>query len=190
MDWLFLLVPWIPISRYGDFCANDNDTTDCFSPCACTRGDYLKLFPWPRSSANCLLQRKIFCSISSLNKQETSKLCSYSTCMYKGYSNMFCLSISTKISRSEDLGIWATREHSKSSKDWFHYSSIRLARPTSITNAAFFWPRLSSLPTAGYVLSTCAHNSTTSIGKDRLLCRRMFATCMLYLSFLYMYMYI
>ena len=30
------------ISRYGDFCAhddNDNDTTDYFTPCACTRGN-------------------------------------------------------------------------------------------------------------------------------------------------------
>ena len=25
------------ISRYGDFCANDNDTTDCFTPCACVQ---------------------------------------------------------------------------------------------------------------------------------------------------------
>ena len=34
------------ISRYGDFCANDNnddndDTTDYFTPCACARGNYL-----------------------------------------------------------------------------------------------------------------------------------------------------
>ena len=31
------------ISRYGDFCADDNDnnndTTDYFTPCACTRGN-------------------------------------------------------------------------------------------------------------------------------------------------------
>ena len=29
------------ISRYGDFCANDNDddTTDYFTPCACARGN-------------------------------------------------------------------------------------------------------------------------------------------------------
>ena len=34
------------ISRYGDFCANDNndndnDTADYFTPCACARGKYL-----------------------------------------------------------------------------------------------------------------------------------------------------
>ena len=30
------------ISRYGDFCAHDNDniTTDYFTPCACARGNY------------------------------------------------------------------------------------------------------------------------------------------------------
>ena len=28
------------ISRYGDFCAhNNNDTTDYFTPCACARGN-------------------------------------------------------------------------------------------------------------------------------------------------------
>ena len=29
------------ISRYGDFCAHDdnNDTTDYFTPCACARGN-------------------------------------------------------------------------------------------------------------------------------------------------------
>ena len=35
------------ISRYGDFCANDNDnddTTDYFTPCACAQGnDQLKM---------------------------------------------------------------------------------------------------------------------------------------------------
>ena len=29
------------ISRYGDFCANDDDTTNYFTPCACMRGKYL-----------------------------------------------------------------------------------------------------------------------------------------------------
>ena len=34
------------ISRYGDFCAHDNDdsdndTTDYFIPCACMRGNYV-----------------------------------------------------------------------------------------------------------------------------------------------------
>ena len=26
------------ISRYGDFCPHDDDTTDYFTPCACARG--------------------------------------------------------------------------------------------------------------------------------------------------------
>ena len=33
----------VDISRYGDFCAHDdnnNDTTDYFTPCACARGNY------------------------------------------------------------------------------------------------------------------------------------------------------
>ena len=28
------------ISRNGDFCANDDDTTDYFTHCACARGNY------------------------------------------------------------------------------------------------------------------------------------------------------
>ena len=28
------------ISKYGDYCANDNDTTDYFTPYACTRDNY------------------------------------------------------------------------------------------------------------------------------------------------------
>ena len=37
------------ISRYGDFCAHDNDDdnndmTDYFTPCACARGNYVRGF--------------------------------------------------------------------------------------------------------------------------------------------------
>ena len=31
------------ILRYGDFCANDDDMTDYFTPCACVRGKYLAI---------------------------------------------------------------------------------------------------------------------------------------------------
>ena len=34
------------ISRYGDFCANNDndDTTDYFTPCACARGNYVYMY--------------------------------------------------------------------------------------------------------------------------------------------------
>ena len=40
-DWFVVLMSRLDayISRYGDFCANDDDdTTDYFTPCACARG--------------------------------------------------------------------------------------------------------------------------------------------------------
>ena len=43
-DWLVMITSRLDayISRYGDFCANDNDNTiDYLTPCACTRGNYL-----------------------------------------------------------------------------------------------------------------------------------------------------
>ena len=34
----------VHISRYGDFCAHDNnDTTDYFTPCACAQGNNNKV---------------------------------------------------------------------------------------------------------------------------------------------------
>ena len=46
LDWFVVITSRLDayISRYGDFCANDNndndndDTTDYFTPCACARG--------------------------------------------------------------------------------------------------------------------------------------------------------
>ena len=46
-DWFVVITSRLDayISRYGDFCANDNngddndDTTDYFTPCACARGN-------------------------------------------------------------------------------------------------------------------------------------------------------
>jgi hypothetical protein len=70
-----------------------------------------------------------------------------------------CLPISTKITRSGDLGMWATRKHNESVeivKNWLHYASNHLAGPTSFVNAAFYWPLLSTLPTTGHVLSAHA----------------------------------
>ena len=62
---------------------------------------------------------------------------------------------------SRYLGIWMTRKQNKLSKlakNWFQYVSIPLAHPTSVTNCAFCWPCLSTVPTAGYVLSAYVHN--------------------------------
>ena len=46
-DWFVVITSCLDayISRYGDFCANDNnddndDTTDYFTPYACARGNY------------------------------------------------------------------------------------------------------------------------------------------------------
>ena len=44
-DWFVVLTSRLDayISRYGDFCANDDDdTTDYFTPCACARGNNWK----------------------------------------------------------------------------------------------------------------------------------------------------
>ena len=69
--------------------------------------------------------------------------------------------VGTKIARSRDLGIQATRKHNESvefGKKWLQYASNRLAWPTKVTNSAFCWPRLSTAPTAGHVLCAHAHN--------------------------------
>ena len=44
-DWFFMFMSRLDayISRNGDFCANDDDTTDYFTPCACARGNNI----WP-----------------------------------------------------------------------------------------------------------------------------------------------
>ena len=70
----------------------------------------------------------------------------YPARMRKGLSNRFCLSVVvTKIARSPHLGIWATRKYNESAEIGGKLAS--LARPTSVTNTAFYWPRLS---TAGH----------------------------------------
>ena len=80
----------------------------------------------------------------------------------KAISFVCCLSVvTTKIATSRDLGTWATckwMNPSKSAKNWLQYASIPLGWPTSVTNSAFSWPRLSTMPTANHVLSAHAHN--------------------------------
>ena len=41
------------ILRYGDFCANDNNTTDCFIPCAKAQGNN---FTKPRYLTVCVAE--------------------------------------------------------------------------------------------------------------------------------------
>ena len=74
---------------------------------------------------------------------------------------LLSLVVSTKIATSWDLGIWATRKHNESieiSEKLLQYVTIYLAWPTSVTNSAFCWPHLSTVPTAGHVLSAHVHN--------------------------------
>ena len=44
-DWLAVLISPLDayISRYGDFCANDDDKTDCFTSCTYAQGNYKKV---------------------------------------------------------------------------------------------------------------------------------------------------
>ena len=54
--------------------------------------------------------------------------------------------VGTKIARSQDLGIQATRKHNKSvefgKKNWLQYALNRLAWSMKITNSVFHWPCL------------------------------------------------
>ena len=57
-DWLLVLRRGLDayISKYGDFCAHDNnddDTTDYFTPCACTRGKYIPMSQKEGNFAEC-----------------------------------------------------------------------------------------------------------------------------------------
>ena len=55
-------------------------------------------------------------------------------------------------------------ESVKIGKKWLQHALIPLVWPTSVTNSAFCWPRLLTVPTAGHVLS--AHG-LAYVGKGR-----------------------
>ena len=66
------------ISRYGDFCANDNsddDTIDYFTPCACTRGKNCWNL-WPFYGGKALLGKQLLIvQLSHLTSGDENHLC-------------------------------------------------------------------------------------------------------------------
>ena len=86
----------------------------------------------------------------------------------QGVKHVRLLSSPTKIVRSRVLGIWETPKHNESvdiGEKLLQYASNYLTGPTSVTNSAFCWPRLSTLPMCFLLIHTSlsSHSSACRV---------------------------
>jgi hypothetical protein len=93
------------------------------------------------------------------------------TCVRGTVISSVCLVVHLSTQKSPDLNIYtferliSITNLSKLSKNWLHYTSNHLARPTSIANAAF--SLATPIDSTHYVLSAQAYKLPQYIGKGR-----------------------
>ena len=79
---------------------------------------------------------------------------------FNNYDNIIAPSISctlTSLRVSSNCGCHSCIWFSTSGM-FYLIHTLPPPRPTSVANTAFYWPRLSTAPTAGYLLSAHAHS--------------------------------